>query len=478
MFDKVWKFLSSLKLTFVIFTLITVSTLIGSFIIQKPNAQVGQLEKAYSPQTLEIYEFFGFIDLFHSPWFVFILFLMGVNVICASIEMFPRHLKLFQKKTVKLSESAMKNQTHFQEIAVPKTWKIKNLQNHVSQKIKSVFGKFESHEENDKTVFYVNKAPWSHFGVYVVHIGVVLILIGGVVGSINGFEGQLSLYEKEVSDRVYLRNKTKKNFVLDFSVRANDIWVEMYEDGSIKDYFSDLSILKNGKEVLRKTIQVNDHLSYEGINFYQANYAKQAINEEVFYEFEIIDRQTKKKTFVKIPSDQKSYFVKETQKWLQVLNFKETTKIPTEKGVMDFGESVRIGYGPKDKPAIVIGFKDFPEVDLEVRENAPETIIYKGKKTNFELAEVTGLQVARDPGAAVVFVGSGILVLGILITFFTAHQNLWIVFDKNRLLIAGKSHRNPWGFQSRFQNFIEDIEDSFQIESCEVAKGKPQNANA
>ena len=42
--------------------------------------------------------------------------------------------------------------------------------------------------------------------------------------------------------------------------------------GMPKDYFSDLVVIKDGEEVARKTIQVNDPLYYGGYHFYQYNY--------------------------------------------------------------------------------------------------------------------------------------------------------------------------------------------------------------
>ena len=39
-----------------------------------------------------------------------------------------------------------------------------------------------------------------------------------------------------------------------------------------KEYLSDLVVPENGREVLKKTIQVNDPLKFKGISFYQSSY--------------------------------------------------------------------------------------------------------------------------------------------------------------------------------------------------------------
>ena len=43
----------------------------------------------------------------------------------------------------------------------------------------------------------------------------------------------------------------------------------------VKDYFSDLEIIKDGQVVLRKTIEVNDPLHYGGYHFYQNSYGRE-----------------------------------------------------------------------------------------------------------------------------------------------------------------------------------------------------------
>jgi cytochrome c biogenesis protein ResB len=45
-----------------------------------------------------------------------------------------------------------------------------------------------------------------------------------------------------------------------------------------KDFISDVSVFKDGREVLRKSIRVNDPLRYEGFSFFQASYDMEALN--------------------------------------------------------------------------------------------------------------------------------------------------------------------------------------------------------
>ena len=58
-------------------------------------------------------------------------------------------------------------------------------------------------------------------------------------------------------------------------MRNNRFWLETYPSGQPKKYASDLSVMENGREVLRKTITVNDPLVYKGVWFYQSGYGQE-----------------------------------------------------------------------------------------------------------------------------------------------------------------------------------------------------------
>ncbi|MDI6736474.1 MAG: cytochrome c biogenesis protein ResB [bacterium] len=100
-------------------------------------------------------------------------------------------------------------------------------------------------------------------GYFATHLSFLIILSGGMIGSLWGFKDNLYLKEGEV------RHVPQTNF----HIKLNKFWLEYYPDSKmIKDYKSNLTIIENEKEILTKTIEVNEPLSYKGIRFYQASY--------------------------------------------------------------------------------------------------------------------------------------------------------------------------------------------------------------
>lgn len=457
--DRLWKFFSSLRPAAFIFSALVVSILVGSFIIQRFNAQEGQIERAYSADTIKIFNFFGFFDLFHSPWFVALIFLLGVNVICASVEMWPRHVRLAKTVDPLLSEEAMKNQPCYQEFTVNGA----DAKERVRDALARTFKMPQEIESQGKLRFFVNKMRFGYFGVYVVHAALITIMIGGIVGSVNGFEGQMALMEGETSNKVFIKNQAAKK-LLDFSVKCHDIRIETYENGSTKDYYSDLEVFDNrGRSVLRQTIQVNDPLIYGGIRFYQANYGKQKVGEQKFYNVAMVDRVTGTHTKFKIPEDSDTFKIPGTTKSVHVTNYSENPQMPLENGgVQDLGETLRFTLSDGATQDAVTIFKDFPELDATLRPKAKNIFVFKGIADEFELKEVTGLQVSHDPGAPVVFSGCAILVIGIMWAFFTSHRKIWVVMDGAQVKIAGRAYRNQLTFKNRFALMVAELEKQTQ----------------
>jgi len=74
----------------------------------------------------------------------------------------------------------------------------------------------------------------------------------------------------------------------------------------------------------------------------------------------------------------------------------------------------------------------------------------------------TGLQVNKDPGVWLIWLGCGLILAGFLVTFFLSHQKVFIGLFPNdkgvEIVAAGSTHRNPGSFRIRFDALAADIE--------------------
>jgi cytochrome c biogenesis protein len=74
---------------------------------------------------------------------------------------------------------------------------------------------------------------------------------------------------------------------------------------------------------------------------------------------------------------------------------------------------------------------------------------------SFEHKEATGLQITRTPGKIYVYIGFVMLITGVFLLFYVAHQRVWVILERHDnntgLLIAGNSNRHKTEFSEKFR---------------------------
>ena len=76
----------------------------------------------------------------------------------------------------------------------------------------------------------------------------------------------------------------------------------------------------------------------------------------------------------------------------------------------------------------------------------------------------TGLQVAKDPGVWVVYIGCGLMMLGLFMAFFMSHKRIWLYRhvdgDSSTLYLSGSANKNKAGFTKIFNDLEKRIDQS------------------
>ena len=201
-------------------------------------------------------------------------------------------------------------------------------------------------------------------------------------------------------------------------------------------------VLENGKEILKKTIEVNDPLTYKGLTFYQSSYGAAG---DPIYQFRVKNRETGETVAVTGAQGKR----------LTLPGGASLTPMGYAESYQTFGPAaqVKIGTGT---PFIV--FKNYPEFDE--RRAGTYAISLIDVQQNY----YTGLQVAKDPGVWVVWLGCLLMVLGSCGAFFLSHRRLWVSIQPLEkgigVKIGGNAHRNQPGFALFFDELKKDFDDA------------------
>jgi cytochrome c biogenesis protein len=435
----------SLKLTISLLILLAILSIIGTLIAQ--NATRSEYIQRYGPGLYEVLNFFNLFDMYHSLWFKAILVFLMINLVTCSLHRFPGVWKQISRETNSggLEDSMLKVLPYVEKVRNPIQPEAKAEEN-IRSYLKKWFGNPRLIETEKAMTFYSEKGRFSRLGVYVTHLSLLIILIGGLIGSQFGFKGFVNILEGETVDQIYERGENGEiPRPLSFSVRCDDFNITYYDlkrpEKHVKEYTSHLTILENGKEVLKKTVQVNHPLHYKGLAFYQSNYG-------TAHDITLgIQLRNKKEMAVFKAPEGVTVPVPNSNIFIRVLKYASQ--------VHNFGEGVQVVlFKPNQEPQPFWLLKNFPKLDE--RRGGEFTLTLEGITSK----DYTGLQVTKDPGVWVVWIGCGLMIFGLIVSFFFSHQRVWVRIPKSpggEIVLASSTNKNRMGFEKTFGQLVDGV---------------------
>ena len=449
--DQLWDLFCSLKLAITTLLLLALTSIIGTVIQQNLSPQEYMQKYGISESTYKVLDALQFFDMYHSYWFLSLMGLFAVNLICCSIKRLPRIIKIVREPVLVADDGLFKTFSNKGEVVTEGT--IESVRDKVVTLLSKKFAKPVITEQDGKVYLFSQKGALSRFGVYVTHSSILIIFLGAMIGNVWGYKAYINIVEGTSINQVWPR-AGKEPIPIGFELRCDDFEVTFYEGGGRpKDYTSDLVVLENGKEVLRKTIEVNDPLSYKGLTFYQSSYGPAG---DPIYQFRVKNRETNETVTVK----------GQQGKHLPLPGGAALIPMGYAESYQTFGPAAQVNIDTGDHkhgtPFIV--FKDYPQFD-EKRGGT-----YAISLIDVQQSYYTGLQVAKDPGVWVVWLGCLLIVLGSCSAFFFSHRRIWVSIQplgtESRgekgigVKFGGNAHRNQPAFTLYFDELKKDFDDT------------------
>src|SRR6202142_544841 len=263
----IWQTASAIKTGVVLLILVVILAAAGTVILQRPMTDPDDRQRAYSPQALRLLDATGLTDVFHSWWFLGLMALVSLCIVAASIDRFPNSWRFFSRPYKYPDESFRRASRPQKSIPIPdeETGIVA-----AERALHSMGYKPERVVREDHFGIFAERHRISELAVYIVHASLLLIFFGTIVDGLWGWRGYISLNEGQTSNAVEIRDGSTRT--LPFAIRCDAAGQEDYKDGTPKKWWSKLVVVKDGQDVQKKEIVVNDPLLYSGIRFYQASY--------------------------------------------------------------------------------------------------------------------------------------------------------------------------------------------------------------
>ncbi len=416
---------------------LAVTSIIGTVIPQGVPPE--EYLRTITENKLKLYKALGFFDMYHSWWFILLLALLTANLIACSIKRLPHIWKLITRPVTVMDDSLEKTLANATTVQAPGD--AATLKDAVVPLLTAEFAAPRITEEAGAFHLYAEKAPWSRLAVYVVHLSVVVIFIGAIVGSLFGYKAFVNILEGESVTSV-ISTRTGKEIPLGFAIGCEKFSVSYYKTGAPKEFKSILTVLENGQSVpgyAQVPVIVNDPLSYKGITFYQSSYGKAGE-----HRFTVSDPDGRNPVPLTVGGEESAKLPDGSS--MHVLE--STPDIAAyQPGYSGPAARVEI-HTPQGETKAFIVLANHPELNAAAaKKYGTPLFTYLGGTDRF----YTGLQVARDPGVWIVWLGCLLMVVGIYAAFFISHRRIWIRVKDGEVTVGGNSNKNQSGFQLAFE---------------------------
>jgi len=447
--DRIWRFFISMRTGLWLILALGLLSLAGTLLVQAPEGMtadpaaytswVASLHSKYGGWTA-VFDKLGLFHVFTSILFKGITVLLTTSILACSVNRAPRLWKLAFHPRTRMGASFFTNAPLRSSILVaagPDT-----AADDVRAVLKSHrFRTVTDPGDNDEVNLYSDRFRWGPFGTVMAHLSFVIILLGFFLSATTGF--------KDTNFVAAVGSKVQVGHDSGLTVEAKSFNDAYYPDGSPKDYASDLVVYKNGVQVDRKMIRVNQPLTVDGISFYQSFFGQAASMKVTDAAGKIVYSEAVPLTFT---SDDGAHSIGQF-------------KLKAEGLIIE----VALPASGKPDPNLKAGQAEVNVFEGAATNSSSNKIVDQGKPTvvgaltyTFERTRpFTGLIVAHDPGANFVWVGSVLLVLGLFLVFFFPHRRFWVRIRKtsggSEIQCASTMKRDQ-AFKPQFNQLVTDIQ--------------------
>ncbi|HEY7725435.1 MAG TPA: cytochrome c biogenesis protein ResB, partial [Anaeromyxobacteraceae bacterium] len=274
--EVVWRFFSSLGLVIPLIFALALASVVGTF-INPAAAGLAEIQQTLGGRWWwRLYLAFELYDVFRSWWFTALLVLLALSIVACTIERLPRIAWVVLNPDRRLTDKVARGLRNVSRLKAGADADAESARVAAAFRARGFAPRVV--KEGEAVYLFAQRAPWSRFGVWIVHLSLLVMLGGGIAGRLYGFEGTADVAPGGVLDSILVRTGSGEAYrrPLPFVARVNDFEVQFYESGTPKVFRSNVSLSdREGRPIPGKQnvdVTVNHPLSEQGLTIYQASY--------------------------------------------------------------------------------------------------------------------------------------------------------------------------------------------------------------
>lgn len=455
--QALWVFFSEMKTAIILLLLLAVVSVLGTVITQgaSPEQYVGQ----YGAKAYAIIKFFGLNNAYNCGIFRTLLILVGINLSVCSINRFGTIWRRSFPDVSSYSADAVGRMKRSDTVDFQGT--VEDAAGRAKASLHQRKYTVTNIDEADGVSLYASKGRLSLWGPFLTHLSLLVIFLGAIIGSLTGFTGFTSIPEDDWTE-TYFRDSTQAEAKLDFKVALKKFTIGHDKLGNPTSYKSDLVVYDGDKPVATKEIDVNHPLTYKGVQFFQSDYGVSGMvititapdGKSVHLNYDI---ETGSGPYGKVYEISGEPF-----KTIQIEGKSITVFAhdfaPDYTGAKEENMSA-LPLNPAAQVMINDRFPKYKGLDgwtklgwMEVGKSSQ----YKGYTVTVEkVVNYTGLQVSKNPGLPIVYLGFGLLMAGVFLSFYVSHRVIRLRISQgaqtSMVNIGATSREEPEVFDADFQ---------------------------
>ncbi|OEU52886.1 MAG: hypothetical protein BA871_14015 [Desulfuromonadales bacterium C00003096] len=454
--SSLWTFLCSLKLTVATLLLLAATSILGTVIPQKLSSLQYQQHYGDKAQLLQALQL---DDMYHSVWFMALIGLFVLNLIACSLRRLPAVWRTVTRPTLVADGVLLRSLSH--KTTLQANCSVGEATARLQPLLRRRFaGPRQTTGPEQEVCLFAERRRYARFGAYVTHLAILFIILGALIGSWFGFDSFVSVGEGETVMQLPA-SEGQAPVELGFGLRCDDFSVSYYEGSARpREYRSLLTVLENGQEVPGYTevpVVVNRPLQYRGLTFYQSSYG---LAEMPLFHLQVRMSDGTELQMAGRPG--------------QVLPLADGGSLQ----VVDYTPAFRDLGGAALIEVLTVEGQRLPAIAAmqKLPEDMNHRSPYRLQLLRVDERYYTGLQVTRDPGVPLVWLGCLLLVLGSWSAFSLAHQRLWLTIRPTavgcEVQVVGSSHRNQPAFAGTFDRLCQELATELEVNNYSAKEGR------